>query len=289
MQILVTGREGQLGSTLFNYCKRIEGLNFSFTTIEELDLSNEERIRAYFAGRKFDLIVNCAAYTAVDKAETDPDTARAINARALTLLGEAAAGMNAGVIHISTDYVFSGKHYKPLTPEDETGPRSVYGQTKLEGEQNLLNTNAKSIIIRTSWLYSPIGENFMKTMLKLGKERTEVNVVADQIGSPTLADDLAKAILHIINGIHHENFDFVPGIYHYANQGVCSWYDFATAIFEIAGLNCLAIPVGSKQFPRPAPRPWYSVLDKSKIKETFALYIPHWRKSLETCLTREML
>ncbi len=281
MKILIIGREGQLGSTLFDYTQNREELDFTFSTIEELDLTSESSIASFFIGKNFQIIVNCAAYTAVDKAESDAQKAFLLNAKALTHIGMSAARMGAKVIHISTDYVFSGQHYKPLKPEDETKPNSVYGKSKLEGERNLLHTHPESMIIRTSWLYSKYGENFVKNMLRLGDERDQLEVVFDQIGSPTLADDLANAILKIITDVNTQKSTFVPGVYHFSNEGVCSWYDFATAIFQISGKSCRVHPVGSELFPRPAPRPWYSVMDKSKIKKTYALEIPHWRSSLE--------
>ncbi len=284
MKILIIGREGQLGSTLFDYAQGREELDFTFSTIEELDLTSESSIASFFKGKHFHFIINCAAYTAVDKAESDQEKAFLLNAKALMHIGMSAARMGAKVIHISTDYVFNGQHYKPLKPEDETKPCSVYGKSKLEGEKNLLRSNPESIIIRTSWLYSKYGENFVKTMLRLGNERDNLEVVFDQIGSPTLADDLANAILKIITDVNAQRSTFVPGIYHFSNEGVCSWYDFATAIFQISKKSCRVHPVGSELFPRPAPRPWYSVMDKSKIKETYALDIPHWRSSLDKYL-----
>ena len=286
MQVLIIGREGQLGSTFFEYSQTKSPLQFTFSTLSELDLSSEASVTRFFAGKHFDFIVNCAAYTAVDKAETDVDKAFLLNAKALTYIGTAAAQMGAKVIHISTDYVFNGQNFKPLKPEDQPNPLSVYGKSKLEGETNLLRAHPDSLIIRTAWLYSKYGENFVKTMLKLADQHDQVNVVADQIGSPCHAADLAKAILTIMEGIASGKHVFSPGIYHFANEGVCSWYDFATAIFQIAKKACVVNPVGSERFPRPAPRPWYSVLDKTKIKDTYGITIPHWRVSLEKCLSQ---
>ncbi len=289
MQVLIIGREGQLGSTFFEFSQSKGPLDFTFSRVSELDITSEASIKSFFDGKHFDFIVNCAAYTAVDKAETDVEKAFLLNAKALTYIGNSAAQMDAKVIHLSTDYVFDGRSFRPIKPEDLPNPISVYGKSKLKGETNLLSANPDSLIIRTAWLYSIYGENFVKTMLKLADQHDQVNVVSDQIGSPCYAADLADTILKLIEGIGSGKYLFTPGIYHYANEGVCSWYDFATAIFQIAGKKCRVNPVGSELFPRPAPRPWYSVMDKTKIKDTYGITIPHWRVSLEKCLSQMAL
>ncbi len=285
MEVLIIGREGQLGSSFFDYASNKGPLNLTFSSVDDLDLTSEASIKAFFANKSFDFIVNCAAYTAVDKAESDVEKTFLLNATALTHIGTAAASMGAKVIHISTDYVFNGQHFKPMRPEDEPDPLSVYGKSKLQGEKNLLLTNPQSMIIRTAWLYSKYGQNFVKTMLKLGDDCDQISVVSDQIGSPCYAADLAGAILEILEGIHSGKHPFSPGIFHYANEGVCSWYDFALAIFHASGKACSVNPVGSEAFPRPAPRPFYSVMDKTKIKKTYGIKIAHWRISLEKCLS----
>ncbi len=285
-QILIIGQEGQLGSTFHQLSANIPWAQWTFTTEKILDLTSQKTIRNFFSDKKFDFIVNCAAYTAVDKAESERETAFRLNAEALGYIGVEAARMGAKIIHISTDYVFGGMHNRPLKPDHPTDPESVYGQSKLKGEEILLKNNSQSMVIRTSWLYSLHGKNFFKTMLNLGQERDTLNVVFDQIGTPTLADDLADAILSIINKTVQGETKFVPGVYHYSNEGVCSWFDFAIAIFEETGINCRTIPVESDQFPTPAPRPFYSVMDKSLIKNTFRIEIPHWQKSLKKCIAQ---
>ena len=226
---------------------------------------------------KINVIVNCAAYTAVDKAEKEPNQADAINHLAVKSLANIAKSQSIKLIHISTDYVFDGTAHKPYKESDSTNPQSVYGKTKLDGEQAMQAINpVNSIIIRTSWVYSEFGNNFVKTMLRLGKERDELNVVCDQIGTPTNARDLAKAILETIPQLTNDNVE----IYHYSNAGVCSWYDFAQTIFEINNIKCQVKPIPSEAYPTPAKRPYYSVIDKGKIVKKFDLDINHWRTSL---------
>jgi dTDP-4-dehydrorhamnose reductase len=287
-KVLITGHHGQLGSIFHDLIRNIKWADFEFSSTDILNLTNRNSIRQFFNNRHFDYIVNCAAYTAVDKAESDRDKAFQLNAEAPGLLAMEAAKAGAVLIHISTDYVFGGQHCKPLKPDDPKAPASVYGKSKLRGEEAVMAHNPKSMIIRTSWLYSRYGQNFLKTMLRLGGERNSLNVVFDQTGTPTLADDLAGAILCIIEKVVSKEKKFVPGIYHFSNEGVCSWYDFAVAIFEIANLNCKVIPVESDQFPTPAPRPFYSVMDKSLIRSTYGIEIAHWQASLKKCLP-EML
>jgi dTDP-4-dehydrorhamnose reductase len=279
-QILITGGEGQLGQTLQQLTRQSSRAKYYFSTEENLDLTSSESIDRFFTDKDFDVIVNCAAYTAVDKAESDREKAFAINAEAPRMLAEKAHYKGAKMIHISTDYVFGSNNCRPLSPEDPKKPDSVYGQSKLKGEENVVNNCPESVIIRTSWLYSGLGQNFLKTMLRLGSERDHLNVVFDQIGTPTLASDLAGAIL----AVAESKDDFVPGIYHYSNEGVASWYDFAVAIFRQANISCNVFPVQSDQFPTAAPRPAFSVMDKSLIKETYGITIPHWQDSLAECL-----
>ena len=286
MKILITGANGQLGNEIKECSGKFPEWEFTFTDVEELDITNERVVFDFFQETNPDFVINCAAYTAVDKAENDFETANKINALAPGILAKAAAKISAKIIHISTDYVFDGTACKPLVETENVNPTGVYGRTKLEGEQNCRKENPESLIIRTSWLYSSFGNNFVKTMLRLGRERDELNVVFDQIGTPTYAGDLADAILSILENSAINREKFVPGIYHYSNEGVASWYDFAKAIFEISGLNCNVTPVLSEEFPTPAKRPNYSVLNKLKIRNTFALYIPYWKDSLRNCIDK---
>ena len=286
MHILVTGAYGQLGSEINALKSEFSNLSILFTDVDSLDITNEKDVEAFFASKSIDVVVNCAAYTAVDKAETDKESAHLINAVAPGILAKQADRIDAKFIHISTDYVFDGQACVPYNEKDKVDPQGIYGKTKLEGEQNVLNFNPNSIIIRTSWLYSAFGNNFVKTMLRLGAEKSEISVVFDQVGTPTYAADLARAILKIIGLIKINESSFVPGIYHYSNEGVASWYDFSKCIFERSDFECRVFPVLSNQFPTPAKRPAYSVLDKSKIKNTFNLQIPYWKDSLQLCLNR---
>lgn len=286
MQILVTGAYGQLGSEINALKSEFSDLSGLFTDLDSMDITNEKDVEEFFKSNSIDIVVNCAAYTAVDKAETDKGTAHLVNAVAPGILAKQADKVGAKFIHISTDYVFDGQACVPYNEQDQVDPQGIYGKTKLEGEQNVLNSNSNSIIIRTSWLYSAFGNNFVKTMLRLGAEKSEINVVFDQVGTPTYAADLATAILKIISQTKNNPSSFVPGIYHYSNEGVASWYDFSKSIFKRSDIECRVHPVLSNQFPTPAKRPAYSVLDKSKIKNTFNLHIPYWKDSLQLCLNR---
>ena len=279
-KILVTGANGQLGNELRALAAQYPDFGFLFTDLEELDICNPTAVNKYLSASRPAFLVNCAAYTAVDKAESDRETAFRLNAEALKNLNESCLQFNTRIIHISTDYVFDGKSYVPYNENDATRPNSVYGESKLAGERKLSSFN--SIVIRTSWLYSIHGQNFVKTMLRLGKERERLRVVYDQVGTPTLAADLAGAIMQII--LHSNAQVFQPGIYHYSNEGVTSWYDFAREVFKLAHLGCIAEPIETKDYPLPAPRPHYSVLNKQKIRSTFGLAIPHWQDSLEKCI-----
>jgi len=279
-KVLVTGAKGQLGSEIRKISGSFAEIEFTFTDVDELDISNPWSVADFLAINKPQFLVNCAAYTAVDKAETDLEAATLLNATAVGILAEQAADIGCKIIHISTDYVFNGRGPRPYKEDDRVGPQSAYGKTKLEGEVLCQKYNPESIIIRTSWLYSAFGTNFVKTMVRLGGEKTELGVIADQIGSPTNAADLAHAILTIISSVVSVEKPFIPGIYHYSNEGVASWYDFTKAIFDIAKINCSVKPIASEDYPSPVQRPSYSVMNKSKIKLIFGLQIPHWRDSL---------
>ena len=281
--ILVTGANGQLGSEL-RLLAPSSDMEFIFTDIGELDLTDTGAVHDFFNSHKIDFCINCAAYTAVDKAEDDKEMAEAINVGTVRNLARACSLHGSTLVHISTDFVFDGKAWVPYTEEDLPNPVSVYGQTKLYGEQAALGENPQTIIIRTSWLYSTFGNNFVKTMLRLGKERNELSVISDQIGTPTYAADLALAIMHIINELPEKENHEKRGIFHYSDEGVASWYDFAKAIFDIESIEIDLKPIGTADYPTPAKRPHYSVMNKSKIKNTFGLAIPYWRDSLKKCL-----
>jgi dTDP-4-dehydrorhamnose reductase len=284
MKILVTGAYGQLGNEINCLTAKFPDWQFLFTDVDSLDITSESELEAWFQNHKPDYVINCAAYTAVDKAESDIEAAVNVNELAPKILAKYSKTYSAKFIHISTDYVFDGKGCVPYSEEDNVNPKSIYGKTKLQGEKNCFEVNADSIIIRTSWLYSSFGNNFVKTMLRLGSERGQLNVVFDQVGTPTYAADLANSILEIISITQNNPETFIPGIYHYSNEGVASWYDFAKAVFEISGVKCTVSPVRSVEFPTPAKRPDFSVLDKSKIKNTFGIKIPYWRDSLKICI-----
>lgn len=284
MKILVTGSYGQLGNELKVLSAEYPEWQFLFTDADTLDITDAFSVQSFFDRNKPDFVINCAAYTAVDKAEKDVETAEKVNTLAPELLAKATAETGGKLIHISTDYVFDGTSYLPYSESDAENPVSVYGKTKLDGEERALAANQRTMIIRTSWLYSSFGNNFVKTMIRLGHERGLLNVVFDQVGTPTYAADLASVILFIIAGTEARPEDFVPGVYHYSNEGVASWYDFAKTIFELSAMNVRINPVRSDQFPTAAKRPAFSVLDKTKIKTTYCAEIPYWKDSLEICL-----
>lgn len=269
---LITGANGQLGNEL----KRLLGTKAVYADREEMDITDFEAVKAFCAGKNFEAIINCAAYTAVDKAETDKALAEKINVdgpRHLAMTG-------IPLVQISTDYVFDGMAYRPYREDDQAHPQSVYGETKLAGEKAVLEAASTAIILRTAWLYSSYGNNFVKTMCRLGVERESLNVVFDQIGTPTYARDLAETIVNILPQIKSG----MKEIYHYSNEGVCSWYDFAVEIMQAAGLSCKVLPIESIDYPTPAARPHYSVLNKAKIKKDFGIHINHWKESLLSCL-----
>lgn len=281
MNILVTGANGQLGNEMQMLAKENLQYTYFFTDVQELDICDEQAVYAYVSEHKIDVIVNCAAYTAVDKAEDDAEFCDKLNNVAPGYLARAAQANGAAMIQVSTDYVFDGTAHIPYTEDQPTCPTSVYGSTKLTGEQNVMNHCEEAMVIRTAWLYSIYGNNFVKTMIRLGRERESLGVIFDQIGTPTYANDLALAIFAALNkGI-------VRGIYHFSDEGVCSWYDFTIAIHRLAGItSCKVKPLHTADYPAKAPRPHYSVLDKTKIKETFGIEIPHWEESLKRCINQ---
>ena len=279
MNILITGCNGQLGNEMQLLQKGHPKHRFFNTDVQELDITDEAAVRAFVNDNAIDGIVNCAAYTAVDKAESNQALCSLLNADAPGILASAVDARGGWLIQISTDYVFDGTAHKPYVETDPTCPDSTYGRTKLQGEQNAFRACSRTMVIRTAWLYSTFGNNFVKTMLKLGREKEELGVIFDQIGTPTYARDLATAIMAAITqGI-------VPGIYHFSNEGVISWYDFTKAIHRIAGISsCHVRPLHTQEYPTPANRPHYSVLDKTKIKQTYSLSIPYWEDSLRDCI-----
>ncbi|MCE8827901.1 dTDP-4-dehydrorhamnose reductase [Bacteroides fragilis] len=281
MNILVTGANGQLGNEMQVLARENLQHTYFFTDVQELDICDEQAVYVYVSEHKIDIIVNCAAYTAVDKAEDNVELCDKLNNIAPGYLARAAQANGAAMIQVSTDYVFDGTAHIPYTEEEPTCPASVYGSTKLAGEQNVMDHCEKAMVIRTAWLYSIYGNNFVKTMIRLGQERDSLGVIFDQIGTPTYANDLAQAIFAAINkGV-------VRGIYHFSDEGVCSWYDFTIAIHRLAGIaSCKVKPLHTADYPAKAPRPHYSVLDKTKIKDTFGIEIPHWEESLKRCINQ---
>lgn len=279
--ILITGANGQLGNEMRIVSQEQSTLVFHFTDVAELDICDIDAVERWVTEHNIHCIVNCAAYTNVNKAEEDVALCDKLNHLAPANLAAVAARHGIGLIHVSTDYVFNGKHHTPYREDDTPCPNSVYGSTKLAGEEAIMRLCPTAVIIRTAWLYSTFGNNFVKTMLRLGSERSEMGVVFDQIGTPTYARDLAHAILHIL----HEGI--VSGIYHYSNEGVCSWYDFAKVIFDLGGIStCTLKPLHTEEYPTPAARPHFSVLDKSKIKRVYGVEVPYWVDSLRDCMAQ---
>lgn len=277
--ILVTGCKGQLGNEIQLLAPKYEDeCTFFFTDKEELDITDRKAVYTFIEKHSIGIVINCAAFTAVDKAEENEELCNLLNNVAPGYLAEAVASVGGTMIQVSTDYVFDGKGCIPYKEEDATNPQTVYGRTKLAGEENVIRSCAGSMVIRTAWLYSTFGNNFVKTMIRLGKERDALGVVFDQVGSPTYARDLARAIMHIVDkGI-------VPGVYHFTNEGVCSWYDFTRAIHRLEDIDCQVSPIHTEDYPVPAARPHFSVLDKSKIKNTFGIDIRWWEDALKECI-----
>ena len=282
--ILITGSHGQLGNEMQQAANRFPAFKFIYTDVEDLDICDKVALEAFVKANEVNVIVNCAAYTAVDKAEDDVELCYKINAEAVRNIGEVAHQNGLKVVHVSTDYVFDGTNYVPYSEDQAVCPATVYGKSKLAGEQALMETCEQAAILRTAWLYSSFGNNFVKTMIKLGTERDSLNVIFDQIGTPTYAADLADVILRMLS-----HATFVPGMYHFSDEGVCSWYDFTKTIHRIAGITCDVRPIETKDYPARTPRPHYSVLNKTKIKSTYGIVIPHWEESLRRCIEILML
>jgi len=278
-KILVTGAYGQLGNEINVIASNYPQFEFIFTDIDSLDICNKSAVNDFVRSNNINFIINCAAYTAVDKAEEDVDKCYAINRDAVKNLGVAATANNAKLVHVSTDYVFDGSNHTPYTEDLPICPQSIYGKSKAEGEIALNEVYKKAVIIRTSWLYSSFGNNFVKTMIKLGLEKDSLGVIFDQIGTPTYAGDLAKAIMQVLS-----TNEWKPGMYHFSNEGVASWYDFTKTIHEIYGISCAVNPIETKDFPSKTPRPFYSVLNKAKIKNTYNISIPYWKDGLKRCI-----
>jgi len=281
MKILVTGGDGQLGSALKKLAGDYKDYIFTFIDVRDLDLTDSSAMAAFLGTHQPGILINCAAYTAVDKAESETDRAMAVNATAPGEIARICSETGIRLIHISTDYVFDGRSFIPYKETDPVNPVSVYAKSKLEGETRIQKQHVKGIIIRTSWLYSEYGQNFVKTILKKGKELGKLRVVYDQVGGPTYAGDIARVILDIMPEVVNAGS---MEVYHYANEGVISWYDFANAIIDISGIDCILEPVETKAYPTPAARPSYSVFNKTKFKERFGIAIPYWRDSLKECI-----
>lgn len=283
MQILITGCNGQLGMELQELSAHYPGYSFHFTDVADLDITKKSEVEKFVVSNRINAIINAAGYTAVDKAEDEPELANLINGMAAGYLAEVAARNNALLVHISTDYVFGGEHFKPLVESDVPKPLSKYAASKLLGEDLVTKHGKAAVILRTSWLYSSFGHNFVKTMLRLGKERDSLNVVFDQVGTPTYAADLAAVILQLLP---QWSAITSPALFHYSNEGVASWYDFAVAAHAIANITCQVNPIETKDYPLPAKRPFYSVMNKERIKQRHGITIPYWRESLERCIRK---
>ena len=284
MKVLITGSNGQLGSEILQLVDKYDHFEFIFKDLPDLDISNEASVNNFILENNINTVVNCAAYTAVDSAEDNIETANRVNTIGVYNLVNALEKVNGKLIHISTDYVFDGNQSFPYKESDSVSPIGVYGKTKRDGELFVINSSIDSILIRTSWLYSSYGNNFVKTMLRLGNEKDSLNVISDQIGSPTYARDLAKTCFEILSSTGR--IDEKGKVYHYSNEGVASWYDFAISIMELAGSNCEIKAIQTKDYPTRAKRPNYSVLNKTKIKKDFKIKIPHWRMSLRDCISK---
>ena len=286
MRVLITGSNGQLGSEIKEIASGDENLEFIFRDLPELDICDTKALTSCIVDENINAVINCAGYTAVDKAEENPKIAEQVNAKGVLNLVDTLKKVDGKLIHISTDYVFDGNHSQPYKESDPVSPIGVYGETKRAGELAVLNSSIDAIVIRTSWLYSVYGNNFVKTMLRLGNDKKSIQVVSDQLGTPTYAKDLAKTCLDILSNTGSTSISKKGKIYHYSNEGVTSWYDFARAIMKISNIDCNIIPIETKDYPTQAIRPLYSVLDKSKITSDFKVTIPHWRDSLANCLKK---
>jgi len=286
MRVLITGSNGQLGSEIKELASDYENLECVFKDLPELDICDAEVLNTFIIDQHINAVINCAGYTAVDKAEEEALIAKKVNSKGVLNLANALKKVDGKLIHISTDYVFDGNHSQPYKESDLVSPIGVYGKTKRAGELVVLNSSIDAIVIRTSWLYSVYGNNFVKTMLRLGNEKKSIQVVSDQKGTPTYAKDLAKTCLDILSDASSTNLSKKGSLYHYSDEGVTSWYNFATAIMEISNIDCKVIPIETKDYPIQARRPMYSVLDKSKIKSDFKVTIPHWRDSLTNCIKK---
>jgi dTDP-4-dehydrorhamnose reductase len=284
--ILIIGANGQLGQCFRQLAAGYPAWQFLYIDIDELDITNRRSVFSFFEKNAVHWCINCAAYAAVDKAESTPALARKVNVAGAKNLADAAARQGIPIIHFSTDYVYHGRQNVPFREDDPVNPKGVYARTKLAGDRAVLKANPLGMVIRTSWLYSLHGQNFLLTMLRLGAQRPELGVVFDQVGTPTYAPDLAAAVLQIVQKVENKEVKLalIAGVWHYSNEGVTSWYDFAKAIFELKNLACRVNAIESKDFPTPVERPPYSVLNKAKIKAAFGLEIPWWRESLEGCL-----
>jgi len=286
MRVLITGSNGQLGSEIRELAANYKKLDFIFKDLPELDIYNIDALEKFIINHKINAVINCAAYTAVDMAEDNVEIAKKVNSIGVSNLINILEKVDGKLIHISTDYVFNGDHFMPYNESDSVSPIGVYGETKREGELAVINSVLDAIVIRTSWLYSSYGNNFVKTILRLAKQKEELSVIFDQIGTPTYARDLAKTCLEILCGGISVNISENGNLYHYSNEGVASWYDFAISIMKIGGKNCKVKPIQTKDYPTLAKRPQYSVLNKSKIKTDFKIEIPHWRDSLKDCIEK---
>jgi dTDP-4-dehydrorhamnose reductase len=286
MRVLITGSNGQLGSEIKELAANYKKVDFIFKDLPELDICNFKALQAFIIDHNINAVINCAAYTAVDKAEEESIIATKVNYEGVLNIVNALAKVNGKLIHISTDYVFDGDHFLPYKESDPVSPIGIYGASKRAGELTVLNSDIDSIVIRTSWLYSAYGNNFVKTMLRLGNERDELGVIFDQVGTPTNASDLAKTCLDILAYSKEENINSKGNLYHFSNEGVASWYDFSIAIMALGKVDCHIKPIETKDYPTPAKRPHFSVLNKSKIKNDFEIDIPYWRGSLAKCILK---
>jgi dTDP-4-dehydrorhamnose reductase len=286
MRVLITGSNGQLKSEIKELAANYKKLDFVFKDLPELDICNFEALQSFIIDYNINIVINCAAYTAVDKAEEDAEIAEKVNSNGVLNLVNALETIDGKLIHISTDYVFDGNHFSPYKESDPVSPIGVYGETKRAGELAALNSAIDAIVIRTSWLYSSYGNNFVKTMLRLGNEKENLGVIFDQVGTPTYARDLAKTCLEILTAVNSAKISNNGNLYHYSNEGVASWYDFAISIMELGGQNCKVNSIQTKDYLTLAKRPQYSVLNKSKIKTDFKIEIPYWRDSLKDCIEK---